>query len=78
MHFRQKILHDTHTFHEDIHNSWLYCFTNPLEIGARVSLSHRQPNVLTLSIKNSSISSYRNTKWKSYIMLSDKHLELEK
>ena len=29
-----------------IHNSWLYCFTNPLELGTRVSLSHRQPNVL--------------------------------
>ena len=31
---------------KDIHNSWLYCFTNPLELGTRVSLSHRQPNVL--------------------------------
>ena len=30
---------------KDIHNSWLYCFTNPLELGTRVSLSHRQPNV---------------------------------
>ena len=30
---------------KDIHNSWLYCFTNPLEFGTRVSLSHRQPNV---------------------------------
>ena len=27
---------------EDIHNSWLYCFTNCLELGTRVSLSHRQ------------------------------------
>ena len=26
---------------EDIQNSWLYCFTNPLELGIRVSLSHR-------------------------------------
>ena len=26
-----------------IHNSWYYCFTNPLDIGTRVSLSHRQP-----------------------------------
>ena len=26
---------------EDIHNSWLYCFTNPLELGIRVSVSHR-------------------------------------
>ena len=24
---------------KDIHNSWLYCFTNPLELGTRVSLS---------------------------------------
>ena len=31
---------------KDIHNSWLYCFTNPPELGTRVSLSHRQPNVL--------------------------------
>ena len=31
---------------EDIHNSWLYCFTYPLELGTRVSLSHRQPYVL--------------------------------
>ena len=30
---------------KDIHNSWLYCFTNPLELGTRVSLSQRQPNV---------------------------------
>ena len=29
--------------YEDIHNSWLYCFTSPLEIGTRVSLSHHQP-----------------------------------
>ena len=28
---------------ENIHNSWLYCYTNPLELGTRVSLSHRQP-----------------------------------
>ena len=35
-----------HLDYEDIHNSWLYCFTNPLELGTRVSLSHRQPNVL--------------------------------
>ena len=33
----------------DIHNSWLYCFTNPLELGTRVSLSHRQPNVAHIS-----------------------------
>ena len=24
---------------KDIHNSWLYCFTNPLELGTRVSRS---------------------------------------
>ena len=29
-------------------NSWLHCFTNPLELGTRVSLSHRQPYVGTL------------------------------
>ena len=28
---------------EDIHYSWLYCFTDPLELGTRVSLSHGQP-----------------------------------
>ena len=31
-----------HLVIKDIHNSWLYCFTNPLELGIRVSLSHRQ------------------------------------
>ena len=30
-----------------IHNSWYYYFTNPLGIGTRVSLSHRQPYVST-------------------------------
>ena len=30
---------------KDIHNSWLCCFTNPLELGTRVLLSHHQPNV---------------------------------
>ena len=30
---------------QDIHNSWLYCFTNPLELGTRVSLLHRQSYV---------------------------------
>ena len=34
-----------HLDYEDIHSSWLYCFTNPVEIGTRVSLSHRQPYV---------------------------------
>ena len=32
-------------FFEDIHNSWLYCFTNPLELGTRFafasSLTHK-------------------------------------
>ena len=23
-------------YYEDMHNPWLYCFTNPLEIGTRV------------------------------------------
>ena len=27
---------------KDIHNSWLCCFTNHLELGTHVSLSHRQ------------------------------------
>ena len=33
---------------EDIHNFWLYSFTNPLDLGIRVSLSlsHRQPYVV--------------------------------
>ena len=31
---------------ESIHSSWLYCFTDPLELGTRVSLSHRQPHVV--------------------------------
>ena len=30
-----------HLVIEDVHNSWLSCFTNPLEFGTRVSLSHR-------------------------------------
>ena len=30
-------------YYEDMHNPWLYCFTNPLEIGTRVLLSHCQP-----------------------------------
>ena len=34
---------------KDIHNSWLYCFTNPLELGTCVSLSHRQPNIRLIS-----------------------------
>ena len=33
------------SFIKDIHNSWLYCFTNPFELGTRVSLSHCQPYV---------------------------------
>ena len=33
---------------EDVHNSWLYCFTNPFKLGTRVSLSHRQPYVYTV------------------------------
>ena len=34
---------------KDIHNSWLYCFTNPLELGTR------QPNVLTHSVDVSQV-----------------------
>ena len=34
----------------DMHNPWLYCFTNPLEIGTRVSLSHRQPYVFIVKM----------------------------
>ena len=26
---------------KDVHNSWLYCFINPFELGTRVLLSHR-------------------------------------
>ena len=37
-----------HLVIKDIHNSWLYCFTSPLELGIRVSLSHHQPYVLTV------------------------------
>ena len=45
--FRFRSLHDSNRTSKikDIHNSWLYCFTNPFELGTRVSLSHRQPNV---------------------------------
>ena len=46
---------------EDIHNSWLYSFTNPLELGTRVSLSHRQPNVLVGRINILKKYSIRNT-----------------
>ena len=42
-----------HLVIEDIHNSWLYCFTNPLELGTRVSLPNHQPYVcLCLSEKS--------------------------
>ena len=43
---------------KDIHNSWLYCFTNPLELGTRVSLSHRQPNVLVGKRRFTVLNSY--------------------
>ena len=43
-----------HLVIEDVRNSWLYCFTDPLELGTRVSVSHRQPYVsLTVSIEAS-------------------------
>ena len=32
---------------EDVHNSWLYCFTNPLELGTRVSLSHVSSKIIS-------------------------------
>jgi len=34
-----------HVIIEDMHGSGLYCFTNPLELGTRVSLMHRQTYV---------------------------------
>ena len=43
---------------KDIHNSWLYCFTNPLELGTRVSLSHRQLNVLVGRRRFTVLNSY--------------------
>ena len=43
---------------KDIHNSWLYCFTNPLELGTRVSPSHRQPNVLVGRRRFTVLNSY--------------------
>ena len=36
-----------HLVIEGIHNSWLHCFTNSLELGTRVSLSHREHIRLT-------------------------------
>ena len=45
-------------FIKDIHNSWLYCFTNPPELGTRVSLSHRQPNVLVGRRRFTVLNSY--------------------
>ena len=33
-----------------IHNSWYYCFTNPLDIGTRVSLSHQEASVETIKL----------------------------
>ena len=29
-----------HLVIEDVHNSWLYCFSNPFKLGTRVSLLH--------------------------------------
>jgi len=34
-----------HLVIEDIHNSWLYCFTNPFKLRTYVSLFHHQPYV---------------------------------
>ena len=40
-----------HLNFEDIHNSWLYCFTDPLELGTRVSLSESETrNIVFVTI----------------------------
>ena len=44
-----------HLVIKDIHNSGLYCFTNPLELGTRVSLSHRQSCVSIHNITKSCV-----------------------
>ena len=41
-----------------IHN-WLYCFTNPLELGKRVSLSHFQLYVLYVMQKRNTCSKFK-------------------
>ena len=41
---------------EDIHNSWLYCFTNPLELGifskGKINLLHLGRKVIHLNLLN--------------------------
>ena len=37
-------VHNVPNLIEDIHNSWLYCFSIPLEFGTRVSLTMRKRN----------------------------------
>ena len=39
--FGRRDGNNTKEVFEDIYNSWLYCFTNPLELGTHVSLSQR-------------------------------------
>ena len=49
---------------KDVRNSWLYCFTNPLELGTRVSLLHRQPYVMfhkEASIETIKTNTYNST-----------------
>ena len=64
-HFEDWGLLVKHLEFEGTHNSWLYCFTNPLELGMCVSLSHRWPYVtiqLTMRKRNSVPSSRRLVK----------------
>ena len=48
---------------EDTHNSWLYCFTNPLELGTCVSLSHRQPYVTHVKQYNQELCISSNSRY---------------
>ena len=50
-----------HLVIKDVHNSWLYCFTNTVELGTRVSLSHCQPYVSTHNLNQ--IKSSKEPKW---------------
>ena len=46
---------------EDIHSSWLYCFTNSLELLTHVSLSHRQPG----DVKAKHVTKVQEDLWKN-------------
>ena len=37
---------------EDMHNSWLYCFTNPLELGTlfKFKMLHQEASVETITL----------------------------